>query len=120
MTNQNVKRIEKPWGYELHWAQTDQYVGKILFIKAGESLSVQYHRIKDETIFIQSGKMAFYVGTDINNLERVELTPGMSYRIQPGVIHQMESLEDCTVYEVSTPQLDDVVRLKDRYGREGE
>ena len=117
MTQHTVTKVEKPWGYELHWAQTENYVGKILFIKAGESLSIQYHRIKDETIFIHEGKMAFYVGTDPDALERIELTPGMAYRIPPGTIHQMEGLEDCTVLEASTPHLEDVVRLKDRYGR---
>ena len=114
---QNVKRVDKPWGHELHWAQTDIYVGKLLFIKAGESLSVQYHEIKDETIYVHGGKMAFYFGHDENALEHVELLPGMSFHIPPRMIHQMVGVEDCTVFEVSTSQLDDVVRLQDRYNR---
>jgi mannose-6-phosphate isomerase len=112
-------KVEKPWGHEIHWAVTGNYVGKILFIKTGESLSVQYHREKDETIYIQSGKMVLSVGEDPEKLDRVELTPGTAFHIPPGLIHQMESVEDCTVFEVSTIQLDDVVRLADRYGREG-
>lgn len=117
MKPEQVRKVDKPWGYELHWALTDIYVGKVLFIKSGESLSVQYHKVKDETIFIQGGKMNLYVGDDPNALEKVEMIKGMAFHIPPGLIHQMESVEDCTVYEVSTPQLDDVVRLKDRYGR---
>lgn len=114
-----IKKIDKPWGYELHWGITDAYVGKILFIKTGQRLSVQYHEVKDETIYIQSGRMLLHVGKDQDALEKVELGPGMAYHIPPGEIHAMESIEDCTAFEVSTPHLDDVVRLKDWYGREG-
>ena len=114
-----VNRIDKPWGYEIHWAVTDQYVGKILFIKAGESLSRQYHKIKDETIYVLSGKMKFIVGKAPDDLKEIVLEPGHSYHIEPHEIHQMISIDDTTVLEASTPQLDDVVRLVDRYGREG-
>ena len=117
MTLQQVRKVDKPWGYELHWALTDIYIGKVLFIESGESLSVQYHEVKDETIYIEDGIMALYVGDTADSLEKVVMTKGMSYHIPPGLIHQMESVEDCMVYEVSTPQLDDVVRIKDRYGR---
>ena len=117
MTLQNVKKVDKPWGYELHWVVTRDYVGKILFIKTGESLSLQYHEEKDETIYIESGKMILRIGKTADTLEDLEMAPGMSYHIPPKTIHQMKSIEDCRVYEVSTPQLDDVVRLQDRYGR---
>ncbi len=112
-----VKRVEKPWGYELIWAHTDRYVGKILHINAGESLSLQYHERKDETIHVLSGRMVFLVGQSEAELERVELAEGMSFRIRPGTRHRMEAISDCDLLEASTPDLDDVVRLEDRYGR---
>lgn len=112
-----VKRVEKPWGYELIWAHTDRYVGKILHINAGESLSLQYHERKDETIHVLRGRMVFQVGPSEADLERVELEEGMSFRIQPGTRHRMEAVSDCDLLEASTPDLDDVVRLEDRYGR---
>ena len=111
------QRVEKPWGYELIWAQTSEYVGKILHINAGESLSLQYHEVKDETIFLYSGTMRFWVGTSLDRLEEVELTQGEAFRVVPGTIHRMQAVTDCDILEASTPQLDDVVRLEDRYGR---
>ncbi len=112
-----VTRVEKPWGYELIWAHTDRYVGKILHINAGESLSLQYHERKDETIHVLHGRMVFLVGQSEAELERVELEEGMSFRIRPGTRHRMEAINDCDLLEASTPDLDDVVRLEDRYGR---
>lgn len=112
-----VKRVEKPWGYELIWAHTDRYVGKVLHINAGESLSLQYHERKDETIHVLHGRMVFLVGQSEEELERVELGEGMSFRIRPGTRHRMEAITDCDLLEASTPDLDDVVRLEDRYGR---
>ena len=109
--------VEKPWGYERLWALTPAYAGKVLLIKAGESLSLQYHVAKDETIRIQSGRMRFRAGPSVDRLETHILDPGMSHAIAPGVVHQMEAIDDCLVIEVSTPQLADVVRLEDRYGR---
>jgi mannose-6-phosphate isomerase len=109
--------VEKPWGHERLWALNENYAGKMLFIKAGESLSLQYHEIKDETIRIASGRMRFRSGPSVDRLETHILDPGMSYEIAPRVVHQMEAIEDCTVIEVSTPHLTDVVRLEDRYGR---
>jgi mannose-6-phosphate isomerase len=109
--------VEKPWGHERLWALNENYAGKILFIKAGESLSLQYHEIKDETIRIASGRMRFRAGPSVDRLETHILDPGMSYEIAPRVVHQMEAIEDCTAIEVSTPHLTDVVRLEDRYGR---
>lgn len=109
--------VEKPWGYERVWALNQNYAGKILFIKGGESLSLQYHEIKAETIRVASGRMRFRAGPSVDRLETHILDPGMSYEIATRVVHQMEAIEDCTVIEVSTPHLTDVVRLEDRYGR---
>lgn len=112
------RRVSKPWGHELIWAHSDRYVGKILHIKAGHALSVQYHKRKDETIHLLRGRMIYRIG-DGATLRDVELLEGQSYRNVPGTIHQMEAITDCDVLEASTPELDDVVRLSDRYGREG-
>ena len=119
-----AKRVEKPWGYELIWAHTDRYVGKILHINKGHELSVQYHNRKDETVHLLTGELSYRVklqgGVDgPGELEDVKLKAGESFRITPGTIHQMVAITDCDVLEASTPDLDDVVRLKDKYGREG-
>lgn len=115
-----VKRVEKPWGHELIWALTDRYCGKILHIKAGHSLSVQYHNVKDETVHLLSGEMRYWVQLPGDSeLRDQRLVTGDSFRITPGTVHYMEAVTDCDVLEASTPELDDVVRLKDRYGREG-
>jgi mannose-6-phosphate isomerase-like protein (cupin superfamily) len=113
----SISRVEKPWGYELHWAKTERYVGKILHINAGHALSLQYHNRKDETIFLQSGKMLFEIGERDGALARREMKPGDSVHVTPLTVHRMTALEDCDVLEVSTPELDDVVRIEDRYGR---
>ena len=113
-----VRTVPKPWGHETIWAVTDQYVGKVLHIKAGQALSLQYHNLKDETIHLLSGEMIYRVKID-GELRDVKLKAGESYRNEPGTVHQMEAVTDCEVLEASTPQLDDVVRLSDRYGREG-
>ncbi|HLU25420.1 MAG TPA: cupin domain-containing protein [Longimicrobiales bacterium] len=110
-------RVEKPWGYELIWANTDRYVGKILHVRAGHALSLQYHRRKDETIHLLRGEMRFWVGPSVDRLEEVPLREGESYRIVPGTVHRMEAVTDVDILEASTPDLDDVVRLEDRYGR---
>jgi mannose-6-phosphate isomerase-like protein (cupin superfamily) len=112
-----VKKVEKPWGHELIWAHTDRYVGKVLHINAGESLSLQYHERKDETIHVLCGRMVFLVGETEGELREVELDEGMSFRVQPGTRHRMTAVSDCDLLEASTPELDDVVRLEDRYGR---
>ena len=114
----DIKTVPKPWGHEIIWAKTDQYVGKILHIKAGEALSVQYHNVKDETVYLLSGQLIYRIWENDKPRE-VDLKLGEAFRITPGTIHQMEAVTDCDVLEVSTPQLDDVVRLTDRYGREG-
>lgn len=114
-----VTIVPKPWGHETIWARTDRYTGKILHIKAGHSLSVQYHNRKDETIYLLSGEMIYRVGRDETTLHDVRLHAGESYRNTPGTIHQMEAVTDCDVLEASTAEVDDIVRLSDRYGREG-
>ena len=113
-----VTIVPKPWGHETIWAHTDRYVGKILHIKAGHALSVQYHNRKDETVHLLSGELIYRVKLG-EELEDMHLKAGESFRICPGTIHQMEAVTDCDVLEASTPDLDDVVRLSDRYGREG-
>ena len=110
-------RVDKPWGYELIWAKTDRYVGKILHVRAGQALSLQYHRVKDETIMVLTGRLRFeFFAEGATPCER-ELGPGEPFHITPGLRHRMIAIEDTDVLEVSTPELDDVVRLEDRYGR---
>jgi quercetin dioxygenase-like cupin family protein len=113
-----IKRVEKPWGHELIWAHTERYVGKLLHINAGQKLSLQYHNQKDETIHVHTGKLLFVVDEGNGLIER-ELLPGQSYHITPKTKHRMVAITDCDVLEVSTPELDDVVRLEDAYGRQG-
>ena len=110
-------RVDKPWGHELIWARTDRYVGKILHIKAGEALSLQYHHVKDETIMLLSGRMQLVYFADGQPPHSRELLPREPFHITPGLRHRMIAIEDTDVVEVSTPELDDVVRLQDRYGR---
>ena len=112
-----VTRVEKPWGYELHWAKTDRYVGKLIHINAGHALSLQYHNLKDETVFLQSGRLLYEIEVD-GVLTKIDLQPGQSIHVTPKTVHRMTAIEDCDVFEVSTPELHDVVRLEDRYGRE--
>lgn len=115
-----VRHVPKPWGHETIWAHTDRYVGKILHITAGQALSVQYHERKDETVYLLQGEMKYWVQLPgETELQDQRLITGQSFRITPGTIHYMEAITDCDVLEASTPELDDVVRIKDRYGREG-
>jgi mannose-6-phosphate isomerase-like protein (cupin superfamily) len=111
------RRVEKPWGYEVWWAQTDRYAGKLLIVEAGHKLSVQLHRTKDETSYLLAGRMRLWQGPSADELVERTIEPGASWRNEPGVVHTIEAIEDSTVLEVSTPELDDVVRLSDRYGR---
>lgn len=113
-----VKFVPKPWGHEVIWAHTELYVGKVLHIKAGHSLSVQYHNQKDEVIHLLSGEMIYRIDEG-DGLKDFPLKAGESFRNTPGQIHMMEAVTDCDVLEASTPHLDDVVRLNDKYGREG-
>ena len=112
-----VSKTEKPWGYELLWAKTDTYVGKVIHIKAGHALSLQYHERKVETILVFAGKMAFEIKEGETLVTR-EMGPGDRVHVPSNTIHRMTAIEDVDVFEVSTPELDDVVRLEDRYGRE--
>ena len=114
----SVKHVPKPWGHETIWALTDRYCGKVLHIKAGHALSVQYHNHKDETVHLLSGQLSYWVKVD-GEMRDMKLEAGQSFRITPGTVHYMEAITDCDVLEVSTPELDDVVRLEDRYGRKG-
>ncbi len=112
-----TSRVEKPWGYEHIYAVTPEYCGKLLFVRAGEALSMQLHRVKDETIYVHSGRVRFEIGDSADELHSGVIEPGTSFHIRPGVVHRMLALEDTLLLEVSTPYLDDVVRLEDRYGR---
>jgi mannose-6-phosphate isomerase-like protein (cupin superfamily) len=114
----DVHRVPKPWGYELIFAKTSRYVGKILHIKQGETLSLQYHNVKEETLFVVRGELKLTVESD-GDRRVLPLREGESFHIPPRLIHRMEAVVDTDVAEVSTPELDDVVRLEDRYGREG-
>jgi mannose-6-phosphate isomerase len=111
------RKVDKPWGYELIWADTDRYVGKVLHVNAGHSLSLQYHERKDETIHLLNGQMRFWAGPSVEALGEIPLAQGESYHITPGTVHRMEAVTDVDILEASTPDLDDVVRLEDRYGR---
>jgi mannose-6-phosphate isomerase len=111
-----ITRVEKPWGYELHWARTEKYVGKLIHVNKGHALSLQYHNIKDETIFLWAGKLLFEIEID-GALSGREMLPGESVHITPKTVHRMTAIEDSDIFEVSTPELTDVVRLEDRYGR---
>lgn len=115
--NFNTQRIDKPWGYEIIWAQTPDYVAKLLFVKAGESLSLQYHEIKEETLFLESGNCRLEAGNSAEDLKRVDFKPGDSFHVPPGLVHRIGAETDVRIFEVSTPHLSDVVRLEDRYGR---
>jgi mannose-6-phosphate isomerase-like protein (cupin superfamily) len=113
----DVKRVDKPWGYELLYALTDRYCGKVIFIRGGEELSLQFHREKDETLYVQSGRVEFEIGDPGKPVDREVVGPGSAFHLRPGTVHRLRALEDTVVLEVSTPELDDIVRLEDRYGR---
>jgi mannose-6-phosphate isomerase-like protein (cupin superfamily) len=113
-----MRRVEKPWGHEIVWAETERYVGKILHIAKGHSLSRQYHKKKDETFLVQAGHMDLEVGQGAD-LKVVKMGPGDAFHCAPTTVHRMVAATDVDVIEVSTPELDDVVRLEDAYGREG-
>ena len=116
----DVRRVDKPWGYELIWALTDSYCGKLLHVKAGHSLSLQFHREKDESWLVQEGRARIELGEAGQAVLAEEVVgPGAAFRYVPGTVHRVTALEDTTILEVSTPQLEDVVRLEDAYGREG-
>lgn len=113
------RRVVKPWGWELVWAETEDYVGKLLYVRAGQALSLQYHEVKDESWLVQSGRASLELGAVGGELEAIEIGPDDVFRYRPGTVHRVTAIEDTLIVEVSTPHLDDVVRLEDRYGREG-
>ena len=113
-------RVEKPWGHELIWALTDRYCGKLLVVRAGQSLSLQFHREKDESWYVLEGRAELeFAAAGEKTIAAEVVTAGAAFHITPGTVHRIRALEDTTVIEVSTPYLDDVVRLEDAYGREG-
>jgi mannose-6-phosphate isomerase-like protein (cupin superfamily) len=111
--------VKKPWGWENRFAITEKYLGKVIHINPGEMLSLQYHEHKDETIYIVKGSMDLQLEAGDGSMQTLRLTPGMSRRILPGRKHRMIGVEDCEFFEVSSPEIDDVVRLEDKYGRQG-
>jgi mannose-6-phosphate isomerase len=114
------RKVEKPWGHELIWAEAEQYVGKVLFVKAGEALSLQFHREKDESWLVHDGRAKIELGSAGDAMLKQEVVSrGACFRFRPGTVHRVTAIEDTTILEVSTAQLDDVVRLEDAYGREG-
>ena len=115
--SERPRRVEKPWGYELIWAETDLYVGKILHVNAGEALSVQMHEVKDETLHLLSGRMILRAGPSPEEMDEVSFDEGDSFRVRPHTVHMIEAVTDVDVLEASTPHLEDVVRFSDRYGR---
>jgi mannose-6-phosphate isomerase len=112
-------RVDKPWGYELRWAITDRYLGKIIHVNAGHALSLQYHVQKDETIFVLAGDLDLVLEDESGSLNTHRLTAGMSARVRPGRRHRFQAVSDVDLCEVSSPEIDDVVRLEDNYGRAG-
>jgi mannose-6-phosphate isomerase len=114
------QKVEKPWGWELIWALTELYCGKLLFVKAGESLSLQFHKEKDESWYVQEGRAQVELAMPGDAVtDREIVAPGAAFRFRPGTVHRVTAIEDTLIVEVSTPQLDDVVRLEDAYGRAG-
>lgn len=111
------RRVEKPWGHELIWAETELYVGKILHVKAGHALSVQKHEVKDEMLHLLSGQIELWAGPSPEAMVDVHLSLGESFRVVPHTVHRIVAVTDADVLEASTPHLDDVVRFQDRYGR---
>ena len=117
--SETATRVDKPWGHELIWALTDRYVGKILFIEAGKRLSLQYHEEKDESIFVLEGRMVLHLEDSKGELQSSEMEQGDSHRIPVGARHRFAAIEDTRLVEVSSPEIEDVVRVEDDFGREG-
>jgi len=115
----SLKRVDKPWGYELRFVRTERYAGKVLFIKAGAQLSLQYHQKKDEAFLVQAGSLELVLGRGADQTV-IKMGPGDSRHITPGTVHRFRAVTDTLLFEVSTPELEDVVRIEDDYGREGQ
>jgi len=118
-TRTTARHVDKPWGWELVWAETDLYVGKLLLVRAGQSLSLQYHEVKDEAWLVREGRGALELGEVDGPLETIEIVAGDTFHYRPRTVHRVTAVEDLLIVEVSTPHLDDVVRIEDRYGRQG-
>jgi mannose-6-phosphate isomerase len=112
-----TERVEKPWGYEIVFARTDKFGGKVLFVRKGEQLSLQFHKKKEEVIYVHEGRIELEIGDPGGPLDSEVVGPGKAFRLRPGVVHRWRALEDSVVLEASTPELEDVVRLEDNYGR---
>ena len=117
VTESSTTKVDKPWGYEIRWAITDRYLGKILHVNAGEALSLQYHQQKDESLLVVKGSLDLELDDPGGDLRRHRLQVGDTVHIRPGQRHRMTAVDDTDIFEVSTPEIDDVVRLEDRYGR---
>jgi mannose-6-phosphate isomerase len=113
----DVKKVDKPWGHELIYALTDRYCGKVIYVRKDEQLSLQFHREKDEVVYVHEGRIEMEIGDPGGPLDVEVVGPGRAFHISPGTVHRWRALEDSVVLEVSTPEVDDVVRLEDRYGR---
>jgi mannose-6-phosphate isomerase len=111
--------VDKPWGHELIWALTDRYCGKLLVIEAGKKLSLQRHVVKDESIYVLSGRLRLHLEDEHGKVQQVELQPGESRHVPTGRVHRFEAIDRCELIEVSTPELEDVIRIEDDFGREG-
>jgi mannose-6-phosphate isomerase len=118
-TGDEGRRVDKPWGHELIWTHTERYVGKVIVIETGRRLSLQRHEVKDESILVRAGRLRLFLEDDDGVIREAELGPGDHRRIPTGRIHRFEAIERCELIEVSTPELDDVIRLEDDFGREG-
>jgi mannose-6-phosphate isomerase-like protein (cupin superfamily) len=115
------RRVEKPWGWELIWALTDRYCGKLIFVRSGQALSLQFHRQKEESWYVERGRAELELAAAGEGMTETEVVgPGSAFHLEPGTVHRLSAIEDTLVLEVSTPEIDDVVRLEDRYGRTGE
>jgi len=114
-----ASRVDKPWGYELRWGITDRYAGKVLHVNKGEALSLQYHERKDEYQYVLEGVIDMELGGEDGQLTTHRMKAGDTLHITPGTRHRMTAVEDTDIFEVSTPEIEDVVRLEDRYGRAG-
>ncbi|MBJ7609557.1 MAG: cupin domain-containing protein [Candidatus Dormibacteraeota bacterium] len=119
VTAAEERRVDKPWGYELRWAITDRYLGKIIHVNKGQQLSLQYHVQKDESIYIASGLIDLVLEDERGEVRTHRMPPGTVARVRPGRRHRFIAVEDSDIFEVSSPEIDDVVRLEDSYGREG-
>lgn len=112
-----MRKVNKPWGYEVIWAENPKYLGKFLHIMASKRLSLQYHKVKDETIMVRKGTLLLEAGTSKNDLKKITLNEGDAYHIPAGLIHRMSGITDVEIVEVSTSEIADVVRLEDDFGR---